>query len=453
MRRLNTALCTLAACVGCSSIETVWAGAFKIPIHKNTHYRPNTRARALKTLRKYGHASRLSPRDFGRQTLTDVDNDVEYYGIVGIGTPPQMFKLDMDTGSSDLWIPSKKCGEHNPKCNRHARFDPSLSSTATELKTAWKIAYGDGSAVSGHLAVDRLEFSEITIENQLFGMADRESSSFLEDVVDGVFGLGFPALSALRMEEGEEKEIKGSLGSAAAEADGVEGHSGKAEKVRVSHAVLSGIMNHERIPAPVFGVWLGDGDEVVSQEGEREKAMDSGDGEFYFGSIDTTRFEGELTYLNITDPKYWQIKVDGVRLNGGEDLRVGGETIVDTGTTLLVFPTAQAKTINKAIGAKSDPWEGWILPCNSNKDGAIEFSMNGKWFAVRRRDLVREKVKTKAGWCYSAVTATPGEVMIFGDVFIRNNYCVFDVENLSIGIAPIRRHHAPKKSEKSERAA
>ncbi|KAF9963161.1 1,3-beta-glucanosyltransferase [Mortierella alpina] len=348
----------------------------------------------------------------------------------------------MDTGSSDLWIPSKKCGEHNPKCSRHARFDPSLSSTAMELKTAWKIAYGDGSTVSGHLAVDRLEFSEITIENQLFGMADRESSSFLEDVVDGVFGLGFPALSALKMEEAEEKEMKG---LPAAEGDKVDGHSRKTEKVRVSHAVLSGIMNHERIPAPVFGVWLGEGDEVVSLEGEKQKATDSGDGEFIFGSIDRTRFEGELTYLNITDPKYWQVKVDGVRLDGGEDLGVRGETIVDTGTTLLVFPTAQAKKINRAIGAKSDPWEGWILPCNSNKEGAIEFSMNGKWFAVRRRDLVREKVKTKAGWCYSAVTATPGEVMIFGDVFIRNNYCVFDVKNLSIGIAPIRRHHALKK--------
>ncbi|KAF9571645.1 hypothetical protein EC968_000313 [Mortierella alpina] len=371
-----------------------------------------------------------------------------YYGIVGIGTPPQMFKLDMDTGSSDLWIPSKKCGEHNPKCNRHARFDPSLSTTAIELTSTWKIGYGDGSTVSGHLAVDRLEFSEITIENQLFGMADRESNSFLEDVVDGIFGLGFPALSALKMEEGEEKKMKGRLGLATA-SGGTESHSRKDEKPRISHAVLSGIMNHELIPAPVFGVWLGDGDEDVSLKEEREKTPDSGDGEFIFGSIDRTRFEGELTYLNITDPKYWQVKVDGVRLDGGEDLGIGGETIVDTGTTLLVFPLAQAKKINKALGAKSDPWEGWILPCDSNKAGAIEFWMNGRWFAVRRRDLVREKVKTKAGWCYSAVTSTPGQVMIFGDVFIRNNYCVFDVENLSIGIAPIRRPH----TDKSVRAA
>lgn len=162
-----------------------------------------------------------------------------------------MFKLDMDTGSSDLWIPSMKC-DHDGKCSRHSRFDPSLSSTVTELKTPWRIAYGDGSTVSGHLAVDRLEFSGITIENQLTGLADRESSSFLEDVVDGVFGLGFPSLSAMVLEDQKEAEAK------------VQGP--------ISNTVLSSILSHELIPAPVFGVWLGNGD------GEGSDA-NGGDGE------------------------------------------------------------------------------------------------------------------------------------------------------------------------------
>ncbi|GJJ70674.1 hypothetical protein EMPS_03024 [Entomortierella parvispora] len=405
----TTTLCSLVASASCIVAANA-AGAFRIPIHKNTHYRPNTRARAFKTLKKYGHHNRLRARDFGRQPITDVENDVEYYGIVGIGTPPQMFKLDMDTGSSDLWVPSMKCDHH--KCKLHSRFDPSMSSTVTELGTPWKIAYGDGSTVSGHLAIDRLEFSEITIPNQLFGMADRESSAFLEDVVDGVFGLGFPGLSALVMEDaaGAERLVNGPI----------------------SDTVLGSIMSHELIPAPIFGVWLGNGDGPANDP-------NGGDGEFIFGSIDTTRFEGDLTYLPITHPKFWQVKVQGVMLDGVEMSGIHGETIIDTGTTLLVFPIAQAKKVNKAIGAKSDPWEGWILPCDSNQDGSIDFVMGGKTFSVRRKDLVREKVKTNPGYCYSAVTATPGDVMVFGDVFIRNNYCVFDVENMSVGIAPIRR--------------
>ncbi|KAI1320857.1 hypothetical protein EDD11_009814 [Mortierella claussenii] len=474
MKILSAALCALV--VSSTYTFTVSeAKVIRVPIHKNPHHRRNTRAHAFKTLKKYGYHQRLSRRDFGHQTVTDVENDIEYYGIVGIGTPPQLFKLDMDTGSSDIWIPSQTCSRHNSDCSRHTFFNPLQSSTLTPLSTPWKIAYGDGSSVSGSLAIDRLEFSEIVIENQLFGLAERESATFLNDVVDGVFGLGFPALSTLVMENPQEVE--------------------RQINATVSQTVLGGLLTHELIPAPVFGVWLGSGDGDSRGGGGRgggkggrgnssrtssdSDALDSGqgeqvgDGEFIFGSIDTTRFTGDLTFMPITHPKYWQIRVDGVKIttttrktksgsSGGSggggggpsplstdtttttttmDLAIHGDAIIDTGTTLLVFPIAQAKKINKALGARYDPWEGYILPCDTSlhQPGPLDFVMGGQTFSVRRKDLVREHVKNKPGWCYSAVTATPGDVMILGDVFIRNNYCVFDIQHLSIGIAPVRR--------------
>jgi len=105
-----------------------------------------------------------SKRDSGSDALTDYYAEL-WYGTISIGTPakafagmnllspvqnrpsdPVSYAVDFDTGSSDLFVPSKKCGS---SCSGHERYDPRTSSTSHDLGKTFSLSYGDGSTVNG----------------------------------------------------------------------------------------------------------------------------------------------------------------------------------------------------------------------------------------------------------------------------------------------------------------
>ncbi|XP_071569436.1 lysosomal aspartic protease-like, partial [Temnothorax nylanderi] len=129
--------------------------------------------------------------------LINSDN-IQYYGNIEIGTPPQTFKIIFDTGSSDLWVPSKNCNVSQPACLKHNKYDNTQSTTYVSEGVIFDVSYPDG-RVYGNLSNDDVIIAGLKVSFQTFGEALDFSTSFWDFAeCDGVLGMGFPALSAFK---------------------------------------------------------------------------------------------------------------------------------------------------------------------------------------------------------------------------------------------------------------
>ncbi|CAL1407094.1 unnamed protein product [Linum trigynum] len=215
--------------------------------------------------------------------------DAQYYGEIGVGSPPQTFTVIFDTGSSNLWVPSSKC-YFSLACFLHSRYKSSHSSTYKENGTSVAINYGSGS-LSGFFSQDSVKVGHLVVEDQDFIEATKEPGiTFLAAKFDGILGLGFQEIS---------------VGNAV--------------------PVWYNMVNQGLVKKPVFSFWLN-----RNVEGE-------GGGEIVFGGADPSHYKGKHTYVPVTQKGYWQFDM--------------GDAIADSGTSLLAGPTTVIAQINHAIGA------------------------------------------------------------------------------------------------------
>ncbi|CAN4124179.1 unnamed protein product [Withania somnifera] len=231
--------------------------------------------------------------------------DAQYFGEIGVGTPPQKFTVIFDTGSSNLWVPSSKCYFSIP-CFFHSKYKSSQSSTYRENGKSAAIQYGSG-AISGFFSQDNVKVGDLVVTDQEFIEATKEPSvTFLVAKFDGILGLGFQEIS---------------VGDAV--------------------PVWYNMVKQGLVKDPVFSFWL-------NRNTEEEQG-----GEIVFGGVDPNHFKGEITYVPVTQKGYWQFDMGDVLIDGKATgyCKSGCSAIADSGTSLLAGPTTIITMINQAIGA------------------------------------------------------------------------------------------------------
>ncbi|KAG5343944.1 ASPP protease, partial [Acromyrmex heyeri] len=306
--------------------------------------------------------------------------NAQYYGVISIGTPPQNFNVIFDTGSSNLWIPSKKCGLTNIACLLHNKYNSEKSNTYQKKDTRFDVHYDTG-ILSGFLSEDVVTIAGLAVQHQIFAEVITEPLAFATAKFDGILGTGY--------------------------------------SVDEVTPVFYNIVKQNLTSRSVFSFHL-----------NRNSSAIIG-GEMILGGSDPNYYEGEFTYVSVTDEGHWQFTTDKIHMSNYTFCK-NCQAIADTGTSLIIGPMSDIETINKLIGATS-PYNT-IVNCDHISDmPPINFMLGGKSFVLTGEDYILEDKQHKI--CTSVFHGVNETSWILGDVFIGRYYTEFDMENNRVGFA------------------
>jgi hypothetical protein len=187
--------------------------------------------------------------------------------------------------------------------------------------------------------------------------------------------------------------------------------------------VMDVLKSDNLIGAKLYGVHLSRGVDGVA------------DGELNLGEVNKDRFDGDLNWNDCVENEtgFWEIGVEDASVNG-KKLGLSGRTaIMDTGTSYILMPPADALAVHSQIPGFAQSGEVFSVPCTT--DSSLQFSFNQQAYNISTADWIGSKQKN--GLCRTNIVGrqTFSETQwLVGDTFLKNVYSVYDFDGPRVGL-------------------
>ncbi|KAK4098634.1 mitochondrial elongation factor g 1-like protein [Parathielavia hyrcaniae] len=347
-----------------------------------------------------------------------------YFATCRLGTPGQNLTMQLDTGSSDIWVPSSRAAAcrqtqiGDEGCS-FGSFTPSSSTSFTVVGEGdFDIEYLDGTSSRGDYFTDVFEIGGATLQNMTMGFG------ISTDIDYGLVGVGYAANEAIVGSTRSSSSIYPNL---------------------PVHMVNEGLIN-----TVAYSLWLND--------------LDASSGNILFGGIDTEKYQGDLTriviYPHQTNPDIYTgfyvalTSLEAISSSGRDTLTSESfpiAVVLDSGTTLSYLPNDLASQIWTEVGAVySSRYQLAVLPCSmQHSKGYFTFGLggpSGPRISVTMDELVIDLTMGEAPTfssgqyegqdiCALGIQNFTSGPYLLGDTFLRSAYVVYDLVNNEVGIA------------------
>lgn len=309
-----------------------------------------------------------------------INRDVAYFTKLWLGSNSQEVQVDVDTGSSDLWVIDSESGIQGD----YGVYDHKSSSSYSYVTSGFEIQYVDMSSASGNWVTDKVSLSPNgpSVDSLEFGDATTTN-----DLSSGILGIGYK--------------------------------KNEAASDKYSNLPIA-LKDSGAIKKVAYSLYLGD------------KGSDAGT--VLFGGIDHAKYEGDLVKLPVQSDRDLSVTLNSI---GGID--VGSAFTLDSGTTLSTLPPSILSELAQKIGAtgQADGFYYWN-DCDDAKP--VTLSFNGVDITIPKEDITTPLQYSNGDpfpGCALAISPN-AKYPILGDIFLRHAYIVYDLEDNVISMAPVK---------------